>query len=188
MLNEAKPSKTLTRELVSAAAYVCDQIKNDLDAFSLGHRAKAEIEFDSLECSDYLPRKHGKRYDPRFFTLWKICVQHVAWKIVAREALTLACTGEELALRAISIAVRRDRDYKADIKGRKRKKTDDDVDRFEESAVWDGDVDLLFDESMDGIEDHAPPGHDLANLSFKDWFKPFRDDNPVHPFLGEYGG
>ena len=55
-----------------------------------------------------------------------------------------------------------------------------------EAAFQDTDFELLFDPRWDGLEEDEAVSHlAMANLRFEDWFRPFRDEIPVHPYIAE---
>lgn len=154
-----------------ACADLTDSFFDDLGL--LQRRGK----FSSTSMSVFLPTKFLLRYDLEFAKRFSLCLAAVAWKLRALGLHRLACTGEEIALRAV-VTVARDLLSLDNV--------EPDFSAFEEVAFEDTDFEFLFDPRHDGIEE-LPQIIALArpvNLSFKDWFKPFRDDNPVHPYLG----
>jgi hypothetical protein len=61
---------------------------------------------------------------------------------------------------------------------------DVDFSTFEQLAYEDMDFELLFEPHLDGIEDTvAGQGMAIAYLHFDQWFTPFREENPVHPYV-----
>jgi len=57
---------------------------------------------------------------------------------------------------------------------------DDDFEEFEEAAFPDLDVELLFDPSLDGIEDTGVAEYMGMALKPSEWFKPVYGE--VHPY------
>jgi hypothetical protein len=60
-----------------------------------------------------------------------------------------------------------------------------DFDAFRDAAYQDEDYRLLFDppRNDDDIETiELGRGPALVNLEFRNWFRPFREDEPVHPY------
>jgi hypothetical protein len=60
------------------------------------------------------------------------------------------------------------------------------VDRADllELATEDADYELLFSMAWDGIEDSETAREEgMANLAFDHWFRPFREESPVHPYV-----
>jgi hypothetical protein len=102
------------------------------------------------------------------------CVYTVAWKLHSPDAQMLACVGEELALHALiqrAAAI-------LDDKG-----TEADFDLLRETAFEVEDYALLFDPQRDGIEDSEHVQRlGMANVRYDDWFMPFCDQDPVHPY------
>jgi hypothetical protein len=55
-----------------------------------------------------------------------------------------------------------------------------------EGAFQDADFEVLFDARLDGLEDDDWVADlALANLRFEEWFRPFRDGVPIHPYVAE---
>ena len=53
-----------------------------------------------------------------------------------------------------------------------------------QGAFQDADFEILFNPQFDGMEEDESVAHlALANLRFKDWFTPFQDEVPVHPYV-----
>jgi len=48
-----------------------------------------------------------------------------------------------------------------------------DEDHLLDSMFEDLDITILYDSSLDGLEDEDPSPMRTENLAFKDWFKPF---------------
>jgi hypothetical protein len=155
--------------LRSAAVTLLDEFFSDV-----GH-LEAGGDFADTEMAGYLPARFLPKYDHLFAKEFLVCVATVASKLAGPGHSMLACVGEELALHAIvdmAAAV-------LDLRGEEA-----DLGDFLELANEDRDYELLFDMAWDGIED-SDTGRDMrvANLAFDDWFKPFREGHPVHPYV-----
>jgi hypothetical protein len=88
----------------------------------------------------------------------------------------LACVGEELALRALVTEA----EEILEARGAGVAQLAD----LLELATEDADYELLFYMAWDGIEDSDTAREEgMANLAFDDWFKPFREEYPVHPYV-----
>jgi hypothetical protein len=131
--------------------------------------------FEETEMVSYLPRKYLPRYDDAFAKAFLTCLLVVAWKIVAPGKHRLASVGEELALYAI--------ERHAHALYEEKHGEEPDFSSFDDVAYEDVDFQFLFQPAFDGIEEGvtAEVGR-IVNLTFDDWFKSFRDDNPAHPF------
>ena len=58
-----------------------------------------------------------------------------------------------------------------------------DFDSLRETALEDEDYALLFDPQWDGVEDSVLGRRlGVAYLHFDEWFHPFREQIPVHPY------
>jgi len=136
---------------------------------------QADAPFAGMSMADYLPPKYLSRYTPQFAKRFLTCLLTVAWKLWAPGIHHLACVGEELALAAIIDRAR----YVLEDEG-----IEPDFSGLAECAFEDKDFEWLFEPELDGIEDTSM-GRMLAiaNLHFDEWFKPFRETNPVHPYV-----
>src|SRR5712691_8472544 len=82
--------------LYRAARQLADMFFADLRSL-----ARREVTFADTDMADYLPRKHLSRYNLSFAERFLVCVLTVAWKLREPGVRWLACTAEEIALRAI---------------------------------------------------------------------------------------
>ena len=155
--------------LRSAAVVLFDRFFADI-----GH-LEAGGDFADTDMVEYLPARFLPKYDHLFAKEFLVCVATVAWKLVQPGHSMLACVGEELALHAL--VTEAEEILKARGAGV-------DLADLLELATEDADYELLFDMAWDGIED-SDTGRDMrvANLAFDDWFKPFREGYPVHPYV-----
>lgn len=148
-----------------------------------------------------LPERYASAYDRRFAMIFAVCLQQVAWKIVAPKKQRLACTAEELALGLLVEDARmyvedcnewlEDEDHERIAANGGEEEVLVRIDDWYEMAVEDMDIECLYDPSLDGIEDPANPINRqlrIANLDLKSWFKPFnpRRGDCVHPFTDDY--
>jgi hypothetical protein len=87
----------LQREaLYRAARQLADMFLADLRRL-----ARREVTFAETDMADYLPRKHLSRYNLSFAERFLVCVLTVVWKLRDPGKQWLACTAEEIALRAL---------------------------------------------------------------------------------------
>jgi hypothetical protein len=131
--------------------------------------------FAQVVMADYLPPRYLHRYTPVFAKQFLTCVIVVGWKLRAPSYTPLACVAEELALAAIIQRAKALLESEGE---------SPDFGEFEDSVFDDTDFEQLWDPKLDGLSD-SELGRDLgmASLDFKDWFKPFRPENPVHPYV-----
>jgi len=123
----------------------------------------------------FLPEKYLHRYNQLFARQFLACLMTVAWKLTSPDPQWLACVGEELALDALL----RQAEIQLDVEGEHA-----DFGDFEDVAFEDTDFKVLFDPAWDGIEDSEVGEYlRMANLHLADWFKPFRESDPVHPYV-----
>lgn len=158
--------------LREAVVVLNDELQMDIGALLAGG------EFQDTFVSTYLPDKYLPSYDLGFLRRFLVCVVVVGWKLFdpAHEH-RLACTAEELALNAIL------RRAEAVLEFNEEEPADFSL--VEDDAFEDMDFQMLFDLSLDGIED-SPSGKYLrmVNLKLKEWFLPFnaRRGDVVHPY------
>jgi hypothetical protein len=136
---------------------------------------RGRVAFADTTMADFLPTIYSDRYDAGFATRFLVALVVVGTKLTEREPLLLTCVAEELALNALVVEATdllRSRGRAADFSG------------FRDAAFEDEDFDYLFDASQDGIEESEVGTYmGMTSLRFDDWFKPFRDTDPVHPWL-----
>jgi hypothetical protein len=168
-IEELEPE--LREAVLSGCSLVVDGAFNSLDAL-----ADSESFADTF-MANWLPRKYLPRYDIRFARSFAVCLIAVAGKLTDRHPHVLASVAEEMALAAIL-----DEGESAfDLDGRKV-----DMRAEAEAAFQDTDFELLFDAHWDGLEEDDAVSHlAMANLRFEDWFRPFQDEIPVHPYVVE---
>jgi hypothetical protein len=155
--------------LYDAATMLTDQFFDDVAGLL------ADGDFAQSAMAGYLPAKYLLRYNVLFAKQFLACLLTVAWKLRAPDYYPLACVAEELALHAIiecAEALLESEGLQADFT------------EFEDEAFEDADVEQLFDPALDGIE-NSELGQKLgmAHLRFEDWFRPFRGEDPVHPYV-----
>jgi hypothetical protein len=154
--------------MATAIQVLIDEFLDDIAALKRGEQ------FADTGMAAYLPSAYGHRYNLLFAKRFLACVYAAAWKLHSPDPQALACVGEELALHAL-------------IQGAEaileNKGTRADFDALRETAFEDEDYILLFDPRWDGI-DVSERGRRLgiANLRHDDWFEPFREEVPVHPY------
>jgi hypothetical protein len=155
--------------VLSAIDMLMDEGYEDIAALLDGE------EFAQVGMADYLPPRYLNRYTSLFAKEFLTCLIVVAWKLRAPGYTPMACVAEELALAAI--IERAKALLEAD--GEAADFTD-----FEDNVFEDMDFEQLWDLSLDGLSD-SDLGRKLgmASLNFKDWFKPFRPERPVHSYV-----
>lgn len=99
------------------------------------------------------------------------------------------CTGEEMALhlgiaRATALTRNRPRLVAEVVAGLPEDRRDFDWEPASEELFEDGDVLMLFDQSLDGIEDSGNEALGMVNLPPADWFAAFDDDFARDPERG----
>ena len=157
--------------LLDGCSHVVDGAFNTLEALADGDS------FAVTFMANWLPRKFLPRYDLRFARSFAVCLISVAGKLTDRHPHLLASVAEEMALAAILDEA----ESALDLNGRKV-----DMRAEAEAAFQDTDFELLFDPRWDGLEEDEAVSHlAMANLRFEHWFRPFRDEIPVPPYVAE---
>ncbi len=156
------------RALLDASVVLADLYFDELSRISRNQ----DIE-DSVFADD-LPRTFLPRYTVGFVRRYFACFLTVAWKLRAPGVHRLACVAEELALSAM---VR----FAEGLPAADGSIAERNFSGFEAIAFEDLDFERLFESRLVDLEGSAAEG--LANLRFKDWFEPFRDEDPVHPYV-----
>ena len=168
---------SLQREaLISGATILVDELFDDLVAVEGGKAIK-----DTSALSWCLPPQYRNLYTPLLIKRFIICTSRVMdclpfWQ----EGCIPMCSAESLALKAIiSEAV----SYLEMICRDCEDFTPDDLDfsTFEDIAFPDMDIELLFDASMNGIENSEIAEQMGMHIRWEDWFKPIYGS--VHPFV-----
>lgn len=131
---------------------------------------------DLLFLNEALPDRpvYVERYTPLLAKEFLVCLITVAAKLTSRADIQLASVAEEMALYALI-------ENASGPSGEE----EFDFEDFIEEVFEDTDFLNLFDPELNGIQ-HMPAQRSLgtANLDFEDWFRPFRDAVPVHPYAG----
>ena len=128
----------------------------------------------------YLPPRLESHYDEGLYRSMLVAIAHVGGQLAKTDSPSLRCLADEMALHIII--------EQAGAWLETQGEPDEDWGLYEDCVFEDTDFELLFDPAWDGIED---PESDVArskgmtNLHPKDWFKPFRPTEPVHPYYAE---
>ena len=134
---------------------------------------------DNFSISE-LPQKYRLRYDGLFRRRFLVTLVTVGYKLAAPKPLAPlpSCTAEELALHILIEQAKNQLQAEA---------IAPDFSLFVSLAFQDLDFEVLYDMSVDGIED-TTVGVEMAldNLPFDKWFEPFLNETaPVHPYAAE---
>jgi len=162
-----------------------------MDALLTGEALLLDEVFDALEhvgngtsleataaLAGCLPPQFQRHYDGFFLRRFLICAARVADRLAAWDEEPIpACTAECLALRAIVDRAKAVLQMGAEEQG---DEADDDFEEFEEAAFPDMDVELLFDLSLDGIEDTEVAEYMGMALRPSEWFEPAYGE--AHPY------
>lgn len=150
-----------------------------IDEFSedVGRLLAGEEFDDTFWMSNYLPPQFRRKYTALLAKKLLVCVVVVAWKLDQPDGWMLACTGEQLALRALVERA----EVELELQGKEA-----DYTSFWDLAFEDTDIELLFNPAWDGIEDSEIGDHlGVGNLTVEHWFDPLYDIAPVHPYVSD---
>jgi len=128
----------------------------------------------------YLPERLERHYTEVLYRGILVAVANVGGQFADTDAPRLRCLADEMALHVII--------EHAGVWLEDHGELDEGWGIYEECVFEDTDFELLYDPAWDGIEDPdsdiaRPEG--MANLHPKDWFKPFRPADPVHPYYAD---
>lgn len=130
--------------------------------------------FDETWMYEQLPGRYQHHYDLDFAQQFLDVMIILNWKIHDRRWWMLNSVAEELAMRAVLNVAK----AQADLEGKEFDSSD-----LVDCIFEDTDVEFLFQQEFDGIEDdeHLIKQFRLVNLRFADWFKPFRPTGRIEP-------
>jgi hypothetical protein len=161
--------------LVQAAGLVTDQLFEDVEALAGVEEPDHDDIADTWILSSLPPRLAG-RYGSDFARRFLVATVDVTARLTAGWT-PLACVAQELALRVLldqTELVAELADVELSEGWRKH---------LEEHLFEDLDHEMLYDPSLDGIEDDPsaqPPG--TASMRFEDWFTPFNEERTLPPY------
>jgi hypothetical protein len=159
--------------LIAAATMFIDEAFEDIKDISKG----GDID-DTATFAYCLPGQFQHHYTGIFLKQFLVCAIRVADRLAHWHGGEIpSCTAECLALRGIIREAECMLDEKAEQEGTK---LECDFDPFIDEAFPDLDINLLFDQALDGIED-TPKAKEMGMyLKPSQWFEPAYGD--VHPF------
>ena len=163
-----KTSRQKARWIREAAEVLVDWFCDDVQSLMEGHPVEQTFMYQ------YLPPRYTHHYDLGFAQqFWEVTIV-VAWKVRDRALWRLNSVAEELAMRAILSQA----EAQAELEGKTFNPYE-----LEDAIFEDCDVEILFDQRLDGVEDDESfiERLGLANLRFPDWFRPFRPSGMISP-------
>jgi hypothetical protein len=134
-------------------------------------------ELHESRLASYLPPRLERHYTESLHRGMLVALTTVGGQLASTDAPPLRCLAEELALHTII--------EHAGVWLEIRGEHDEGWERYEDEVFEDTDFEFLYDPAWDGIESHESDvtrALGMANLHPDDWFKPFRTDQPVHPY------
>lgn len=128
----------------------------------------------------HLPERLRHRYTEATLRGLLVALVGVGGQLAETDSPSLRCLADELSLHVII--------QHADSWLEARGEGHVDWSRYEDAVFEDMDFDLLYEPQWDGVEDpnsDVALEHGMVNLRVKDWFTPFRNTEPVHPYLAD---
>jgi hypothetical protein len=166
--------------LFQASVVVLDHLFMDLQTLAAEHHGAtvAEVEDAAFFVLHDLPSRYAHRYDALFVQEFIVATVDVTRRFTAGWE-PLACVAQELALRMILNGA----EFQLELA--EVKLSDGWRSAIEDALFEDLDHEMLFDASLDGIEDDSASLAELrsAPLAFADWFRPFNSDRHLPPYL-----
>jgi hypothetical protein len=163
-----------------SSVVVLDHLFMDLQTLSSEHHGAtvADVEDAAFFVLHDLPGRYAHRYDALFIQEFIVAMVDVTRRFTAGWE-PLGCVAQELALRMILNGAEFQLEL-ADVKLSEGWRS-----AVEDALFEDLDHEMLFDASLDGIEDDSETLAELrsAPLAFADWFTPFNSDRHLPPYL-----
>lgn len=155
------------RALVAAVSIFLDNAFDDLAGIIKGES------FDDTIFDECLPSQFRHHYNVLFLKRFLVCAIRVADRIADWDGWTIpACTAECLALRAIV--------HYAEAVLDSNNEEDSDLDIFVDAAFPDLDIEILFEQALDGFENTEIAKELGMFIKPTQWFLPAYGD--IHPY------
>jgi hypothetical protein len=163
-----------------ASVVVLDHLFMDLQTLAAEHHGAtvADVDDAAFFVLHELPGRYAHRYDSLFIQEFIVATVDVTRRFTSGWE-PLACVAQELALRMILNGA----EFQLELA--EVKLSDGWRSAIEDALFEDLDHEMLFDASLDGIEDDSESLAELrsAPLAFADWFRPFNSDRSLPPYL-----
>ena len=166
--------------LFQASVVVLDHLFMDLQTLAVEHHGASVADLDDAAffVLHELPGRYAHRYDALFIQEFIVATVDVTRRFTSGWE-PLSCVAQELALRMILNGAEFQLEL-AEVKLSEGWRS-----TIEDALFEDLDHEMLFDASLDGIEDDSESLAELrsAPLAFADWFRPFNSDRKLPPYL-----
>ena len=162
--------------LIHASVTVIDQLFDDIEDLRTGPRGESH-DIENTWVLSALPPRFADQYTPVFAQRFLVAFVDLTTRLSSKWS-PLACVAQELGLRLLLDQVEvvaESADVELESGWREH---------LEELLFEDLDHELLYDMSLDGIEDDPsiqPPG--MAPMRFEDWFTPFNHDRTLPVYV-----
>ena len=166
--------------MFQASVVVLDHLFMDLQTLAAEHHGAtiADVEDAAFFVLHELPSRYAHRYDALFIQEFIVATVDVTRRFTCGWE-PLGCVAQELAMRMILNGA----EFQLELA--EVKLSDGWRAAIEDALFEDLDHEMLFDASLDGIEDDSESLAELrsAPLAFADWFRPFNTDRHLPPYL-----
>lgn len=134
--------------------------------------------------SNWLPDQFSQHYTPLFAKQFLVTAVTLVGLLDQWDGKStiVSCTADALALHCLIEQAKTLVELRADEAGREASETDLDFGDFVELLCPDADFELLFDPSLDGVEDTDAAAHLGMLLRFDQWFVPYASSGWIHPY------
>jgi hypothetical protein len=187
---EEEPAEELSAAMIEAkyaagavfqaSVVVLDHLFMDLQTLASEHQGAtvADVEDAAFFVLHDLPSRYAHRYDALFVQEFIVATVDVTRRFTSGWE-PLSCVAQELALRMILNGA----EFQLELA--EVKLSDGWRSTVEDALFEDLDHEMLFDASLDGIEDDSEQLAELrsAPLAFADWFRAFNTDRRLPPYL-----
>ncbi|MFF1694656.1 hypothetical protein ACFVXC_13650 [Streptomyces sp. NPDC058257] len=131
---------------------------------------------------DELPPRYALQYDARFARRFLVTAIALTTRLTVGSFKELSCVAEELVLKLLL----REAEVTLETFGLLDEGVSAALDRFADLVYEDMDHELLYDDSMDGVdESEVGAALGIAPMGITSWFTPFDKGRYVHPYAAD---
>ncbi|MGW5864645.1 hypothetical protein ACWFRJ_21005 [Streptomyces sp. NPDC055239] len=131
---------------------------------------------------DELPPRYALQYDARFARRFLVTAIALTTRLTVGSFKNLSCVAEELVLKLLL----REAEVTLETFGLLDEGVSAALERFADLVYEDMDHELLYDDSMDGVdESEVGAALGIAPMGITSWFTPFDEDRYVHPYAAD---
>lgn len=177
----AEDAELAAGALIWGTDVLLDELFQDAHALDREETNVAECD-GPLWLLDELPPRYALRYDAQFARRFLVTAIAMTTRLTEGSFRQLSCVAEELALRLLL----REAEVTLDTFGLLDEGVSAALECFADRVYEDMDHELLYDDSMDGIdESEAGEALGITSMGIASWFTPFNKDRYVHPYAAD---